>query len=115
MNGVLSAEGAVLVHLQTVGVVLLVLVGVVVSLLALRTPQGDLHACAGLCHTFGTSFNISGQAAFEPTAKNKLDTARLGRIQQQSGAHSAPLDVTVRSGICLPVSKNGEGDPRITP
>ena len=112
MNGVLSAEGAVLVHLQTVGVVLLVLVGVVVSLLALRTPQGDLYACAGLCHTFGTSFNISGTSAFEPTAK-KLDTARLGRIQQQK-AQSAPVCYGEIRQLppCVP---KGEGDLRITP
>ena len=51
----LSAEGAVLVELQTVRGILLVLHGVVVSLLALRAPQGDLDARAGLCHLFGTS------------------------------------------------------------
>jgi hypothetical protein len=53
----LSAEGAILVQLQAVGGILLVLHGVVVSLLALRAPQGDLDASAGLtCHIFGTSF-----------------------------------------------------------
>jgi hypothetical protein len=57
MNGMLSAESAVLPHLETIRVVLLVLHGVVVSLLALRAPQGDLDASAGLtCHIFGTSF-----------------------------------------------------------
>ena len=57
MNSVLSAEGAVLVQLQTVGGILLVLLSDVVSLLALRAPQGDLDASAGLtCHVFGTSF-----------------------------------------------------------
>src|SRR5699024_9079537 len=40
VDGVLSAEGAVLVQLQTVRGILLVLHGVVVSLLALRAPQG---------------------------------------------------------------------------
>jgi hypothetical protein len=40
---VLSAEGAILVHLKTIGIVLLVLVGIVVSLLALRTSQRDLN------------------------------------------------------------------------
>ena len=44
MNRVLSAEGAVLVHLQAVRIVLLVLNGVVISLLALVAPQGDFHA-----------------------------------------------------------------------
>jgi hypothetical protein len=44
MSGVLSAESAVLLHLETVGVVLLVLHGVVVSLLALRASHGDFNA-----------------------------------------------------------------------
>jgi hypothetical protein len=59
VNGVLPAEGAVFVQLQTVGGILLVFKGIVVSLLALRAPQGDLDARAGLCcHLFGTSFFI---------------------------------------------------------
>ena len=49
MNGVLPAEGAVFVQLQTVRGILLVLECVVVSLLALRAPQGDLNASAGFC------------------------------------------------------------------
>ena len=44
VSGVLSAESAVLLHLETVGVILLVLHGVVVSLLALRASQSDFHA-----------------------------------------------------------------------
>jgi hypothetical protein len=53
----LSAEGAILVQFKTVRGILLVLHGVVVSLLALGTPQGDLNARTGLaCHLFGTSF-----------------------------------------------------------
>ena len=44
MSGVLSAESAVLLHLETVGVVLLVLHGVVVSLLALRASHSDFNA-----------------------------------------------------------------------
>ena len=52
VSGVLSAESAVLLHLETVGVVLLVLHGVVVSLLALRASQSDFHA-----HN-GTSLNL---------------------------------------------------------
>jgi hypothetical protein len=56
MNSVLSAEGAVLVQFQTIRGILLVLHGVVVSLLALGTPQGDLNARTGFaCHLFGTS------------------------------------------------------------
>jgi hypothetical protein len=42
--GVLTAEAAVFVELQPVGVVLLVLKGVVIPLLALGAGQCDLHA-----------------------------------------------------------------------
>ena len=44
MDRVLSAEGAVLVHLQTIRIVLLVLDRVVVSLLALVASQSDFNA-----------------------------------------------------------------------
>ena len=44
MVGVLSAESAIFTHLKTVGIVLLVLDGIVVSLLALVTSQGDLDS-----------------------------------------------------------------------
>ena len=44
MNRMLSAEPAILLHFQTVRVILLVLHGVVVSLLALGTSQCDFHA-----------------------------------------------------------------------
>ena len=44
MSGVLSAESAILAHLQTIGVILLVLHGVVVSLLALRASHSDFNA-----------------------------------------------------------------------
>ena len=47
VSGVLSAESAVLLHLETVGVILLVLHGVVVSLLALRASQSDFNAHNG--------------------------------------------------------------------
>ena len=47
VSGVLSAESAVLLHFETVGVVLLVLHGVVVSLLALRASQSDFNAHYG--------------------------------------------------------------------
>ena len=49
----LSAELAVLLHLKTVRVILLVLHGVVVSLLALRASQSDFYA-----HN-GTSLNTA--------------------------------------------------------
>ena len=47
VSGVLSAESAVLLHFETVGVILLVLHGVVVSLLALRASQSDFNAHNG--------------------------------------------------------------------
>ena len=52
VNGVLSAESAVLLHFETVGIVLLVLHGVVVSLLAFAASKGDLYS------HFGTSLII---------------------------------------------------------
>ena len=52
VNGVLLAESAILLHLKTVGVVLLVFHGVVVSLLALGASQSDFNA-----HN-GTSLNL---------------------------------------------------------
>ena len=53
VNGVLLAESAVLLHLETIGVILLVLHGVVVSLLALRASQSDFNA------HYGTSLKIA--------------------------------------------------------
>ena len=47
VSGVLSAESAVLLHFETVRVILLVLHGVVVSLLALRASQSDFNAHNG--------------------------------------------------------------------
>jgi len=47
VNGVLLAESAILLHFETVGVILLVFHGVVVSLLALGASQSDFHAHNG--------------------------------------------------------------------
>ena len=47
VSSVLSAESAVLLHFETVGVILLVLHGVVVSLLALGASQSDFNAHIG--------------------------------------------------------------------
>ena len=44
MKGVFSAELAVFVHLESVGVVLFVLHGVVISLLAFRAGQRNLNS-----------------------------------------------------------------------
>ena len=53
VDGVLFAESAILLHFETVRIVLLVLHGIVVSLLALRASQSDFNA-----HN-GTSLNIA--------------------------------------------------------
>jgi hypothetical protein len=47
VSGVLPAESAVLLHFETVRVVLLVLHGIVVSLLALGASQSDFNAHNG--------------------------------------------------------------------
>ena len=47
VNGVLLAESAILLHFETVGIILLVLHGVVVSLLALGASQSDFNAHNG--------------------------------------------------------------------
>jgi hypothetical protein len=54
MNGVLAAEAAILVHFQSVGIVLFVLHGVVIALLAFGTSQSDLDS-----HLVGTSYLTS--------------------------------------------------------
>ena len=55
MLGVLAAERAVLVHLKSVGIVLLVLHRIVVSLLALAARKGDSfsHNILRICCTAG--------------------------------------------------------------
>ena len=47
VQGVLTAEPAILVHFQPVGIVLLVFHGVVVALLAFRAGQGDFDSHNG--------------------------------------------------------------------
>ena len=54
--GVLAAEGAILVHLKLFGGVFLVLVGVVVPLLALTAPKGNLDACTCFSHISAPPF-----------------------------------------------------------
>ena len=51
MHGVLAAEAAVLVHFQTIRIVLLVLHGVVVALLTLGASQGDLDSHNGTSYS----------------------------------------------------------------
>jgi hypothetical protein len=43
MSGVLLAEAAILLHLKTIRVVLLVLRGVVIALLAFGASESDFH------------------------------------------------------------------------
>ena len=57
MLGVFSAEGAILIALQTVGSILFVLDRVVVPLLAFIASECDLYSCA-CSHLFGTSYFI---------------------------------------------------------
>ena len=64
VSGVLSAESAVLLHLETVGVVLLVLHGVVVSLLALRASQSDFHAHNGTSLKFASLYHTRLEKRF---------------------------------------------------
>ena len=76
VSGVLSAESAVLLHLETVGVILLVLHGVVVSLLALGASQSDFNAHNGTslklppCITPSTKNFGSGHYNCRPELKN---------------------------------------------
>jgi hypothetical protein len=49
MSGMLLAEAAVLVHLETIGIVLLVLDGIVIALLALAARQRNLDSLIR-CH-----------------------------------------------------------------
>ena len=51
VHGVLAAEAAVLVHFQSVRIVLLVLHGVVVALLALGAGQGNFDSHFGTSHS----------------------------------------------------------------
>ena len=56
MEGVLAAESAVLVHFDSVGVILLVFLGVVVALLTLCAGECNLVSYTG---HFGTSCFIT--------------------------------------------------------
>jgi hypothetical protein len=75
MQCVFSAERAVLVQFETVGIVLFVLHGVVISLLALGAAQSDLDSCTSLCHCESAPpFNLAARKAdrfIEPEQKQK--------------------------------------------
>ena len=49
MSGMLLAEAAVLVHLETIGVILLVLDGIIIALLALAARQRNFNTLIR-CH-----------------------------------------------------------------
>jgi hypothetical protein len=84
VHGVLSAEGAVLLELQTLSGVALVLGGVVIALLTLRTPQRDLDTVTGFRH-IGTSFLFCRSKQKTPE--------RLGRFRRSQG-HKYPQKAT---------------------
>jgi hypothetical protein len=68
VNSMLSAEWAILVHFQTVGVILLVFHGVVVSLLAFVASKGDLYP-----HYLGTSLLFSGNDRIIASLRKGVD------------------------------------------
>ena len=61
MERVFPTETAVLVHLQSVGVVLLVFHLVVVALLAFRASQGDLDSHDGTSRNLRNKFSLPHQ------------------------------------------------------
>ena len=108
---VLSAEGAVLVSLQTVGSVLLVLVGDVVALFALGASQGDLHPRTGFCHVSAPPSMVRAQQKMPGPAIPNPSTFEKGtgkaRLQSKHGRFGM---------ICLPMSsRGGKGFVPITP
>ena len=56
MHGVLAAEAAVLVHFQSVRIVLLVLHGVVVALLTLGASQGNFDSHVGTSYSYKAGY-----------------------------------------------------------
>ena len=101
MQGMLSAEGAILVQFQLLSGVSLVLVGVVVALLALGTPKRDLHTVTGFRHNSGTSFK------FVADSKKKRRSRSECRFQRCNGV-IRPLLRWSRQ-LCLPMTRRGEG------
>jgi len=80
---VLSAESAVLLHFETVRIVLLVLHGVVVSLLALGASQSDFNA-----HN-GTSLKLP--PCITPSRKNLVSGHYNNRSGAEKGAQKKPF------------------------
>ena len=82
----LTAEGAVLVEFQTVGGILLVLVGVVVALFALGAAQSDLNA--GTCFGHGVRHLL-------------LDSAFLGQQKTRGQPYTPIPGTTIKSMVTL--------------
>ena len=85
MAGVLLAEAAILVHLETIGIVLLVLHGIVIALLALRTRQRDLDALIRCQFRHLPYFNTA-PARSRPPSKLARDRLIPRKQQPTSGA-----------------------------
>lgn len=67
----LLAEPAVLVHFNSVRIVLLVLLGVVVALFALRAGQGDLHSHLSSAPPFNGLFSLPRKLQAAPENGHK--------------------------------------------
>lgn len=76
MKGVLTAETAILVELETIGIVLLVLEGIVVPLLAFGAGKCDLYAHGFvLLKDCGPNDRFCGLPLIQPYKKYKPNNA----------------------------------------
>jgi hypothetical protein len=91
MLGMLSAEGAILAALQTVGLVFLVLDRVVVPLLAFFASECDLNSCV-CSHSFGTSYFIY------PREKAGIASLYIGRKKAVCAEKSAQKETSRPTG-----------------
>ena len=74
MQGVLTAETAILVELETIGIVLLILEGIVVPLLAFGAGKCDLYAHGFiLLKDCGNIDRFCGLPLIQPYAMYKLN------------------------------------------
>lgn len=65
MQSVLAAETAILIHFESVGIVLFVFLRIVVTLLAFAASESDLYS-----HSIGTSLKIRGHPRCYGKAEN---------------------------------------------
>jgi hypothetical protein len=95
VNGVLLAESAILLHFETIGIILLVLHGVVVSLLALGASQSDFNAHNGTslklppCITPARRNLVSGQ--LQITAPKLKWACKIARFTGKIHSNTAIL------------------------